>query len=131
MGAEVAAVRSGYTSMGLGIVSLLFPCAVVCSFWTRLPLPMPDAVAEWLGGWSLTVAYFGLSMPLGLAAVIVGIMAATRVGNEPRTAADIDQRQAAAIGATCGFVSLVVNAALLLAGLVIWLLSMLCPYPYC
>jgi hypothetical protein len=70
-------------------------------------------------------------MSLGLAAVIVGIRAATRANNEPRTAADFDQRPAAAIGATYGFASLVVGAAVLLVYLVVWLGSTLCPYPYC
>jgi hypothetical protein len=123
MGAEGAAVRSAYISIGLGIVSLLLLCA---DFYI-LANAAASAVLGSASGWTLILVYYGLPMPLGVAAVILGIRAATRADNEPRTAADNQQRQAAAVGAACGFVSLVVSAALLLVSLVVWLGSILCP----
>ena len=124
MGAEGAAVRSGYISMGLGIVSLLLPCAWFCSLTFAVALPVPDAVVEWQGGWPFTVASYGLPMSLGLAATIVGIRAAMRGDYEPRTAAANEQRTTATIGIVCGYVSFVVGAVLLLLG---WLGSIFWP----
>jgi hypothetical protein len=82
---------------------------------------MMNGVIGSANGWMFILAWWGLPTAMGVVAVIVSIRAGTRADHEPRTAADNDQRRAAAIGTGCGTVSFVVSATLLICSLLVWL----------